>query len=143
MGSTIILIHPVVALTVVLLSFTNAYLGISRYEVVKGSRNKLFRFNRRLHIKVGKIFIVLLFIAYPLGLIGFREAGAANFSTPHAYLGLLLLLIFGIGASFGFKILHGEQDYIPRHGLLMIIGTLLIFLQVLGGISNLRAVGLL
>jgi hypothetical protein len=111
--------------------------------LVRGRKSKLFRFNRNLHIRVGRTFILLLFLAFPLGLLGFSEAGTPLFSTPHSYFGLMLLFVYGSGAILAFQILKGRQNLIRPHGVLMIIGTFLIFLQLIGGISNLRSLGII
>jgi hypothetical protein len=138
-----IFVHPLAASIAVLLCLTNAYLGISRIMIYRGSESRFFRFNRSLHVKVGLGFIVLLYIIFPFGIAGIIESGAPAFSTPHAYLGTLLLLIFGTGTYFAFKVLRGRLDYVKLHGRIMVLGAALILLQVLGGVANLRALGII
>lgn len=137
------LIHPAVAALVVLACYANAYLGISRHLLAGGRRDFYLRFNRKTHITLGRIFIVLIILAYPLGIAGIRQMGFPAFSSPHAYIGIILILIFLFGTSFAFKTLKGEGDYIKKHGRIMLFGALLVILQILGGIANLKRIGLL
>ncbi len=135
--------HPLLAAIAVLLCLTNVYLGISRIMIFRGSKSKFFRFNRGLHVNVGKGFIALLYVVFPLGIAGILESGTPAFSTPHAYFGTLLLLIFGTGAFFAFKVLRGKLDYVKLHGRIMLLGAALILLQVVGGVANLRLLGII
>lgn len=139
----VIFVHPLAASVAVLLCLANAYLGVSRIVLIRGSESRFYRFNRSLHVNVGKGFIVLLYAIFPLGIAGILESGTPAFSTPHAYLGTLLLLIFGTGAYFAFQVLRGKPDYVGLHGRIMLLGAALILLQVLGGVANLRLLGII
>jgi hypothetical protein len=137
------IIHPVIASAVVILCFANAYLGISRFMLVKGVRSRFVKFNRGLHIKLGRSFMGLLYLAYPLGIIGITTLGASPFSTPHVYLATLLLLVFSAGAFLAFQILKGKQNLIKYHGTVMVLGALLLLVQIRLGIDNLMYLGLI
>jgi hypothetical protein len=138
-----ILIHPLVAITVVLLCYTNAYLGIGRHLILGGRRGFYIMFKRNAHITIGRIFIVLTLLAFPLGILGIRQAGFPAFGSLHAYLGLILVILFSYGASLGIRTLKGEGDYIKKHGRIMLTGALFLILQILGGIENLKKIGIL
>lgn len=138
-----VLIHPLVAITVVFLCYINAYLGISRHLLVGGRKGFYIRFNRQAHITIGRIFALLIVLVFPLGIAGIREAGFEPFSSPHAYLGAILLIIFLYGTSFAIRTMKGKGDHIKTHGRIMLIGALLVILQILGGIANLKKIGLL
>jgi hypothetical protein len=137
------IIHPIIASAAVILGFANAYLGISRFMVVRGVRSRFIKFNRSLHIKVGKLFIALLFITYPLGIFGITNLGATPFSTPHVYIATLLILVFSIGAFLSFQILKGKHNLIKYHGTIMVLGAFLLLVQVRLGIDNLIALGVI
>lgn len=139
----LLLIHPFISTVTVLLYLTNAYLGISRNRILKGGKSKIWRFRRDWHVKIGKTFIVLLFVTFSLGMIGSDITGASVFSTPHAYLGLILLFIFGAGAAIALQILDGNLNLIRKHGRIMLFGGVLILFQILGGIGNLKELGII
>jgi len=141
---SILLIHPLIASIAVLLFFANAYLGVSRYMVVvKRSENRFFRFNRPLHLKFGKTFLLLLYTAFPVGLYGVMVAEDVPFKSPHAFIGLFLLILLGTGGIVGAKTDKGNLSLATIHGRIMLLGAAVIFLQVLGGINNLRTLGLI
>jgi hypothetical protein len=137
------LFHPAIAALCVIACYTNAYLGISRHLLVGGRRGFYLRFNRKIHTTMGRIFIVLILLAYLLGIAGIRQMGFPAFSSPHAYTGIVLILVFLYGAYFAMETLKGEGDYIKKHGRIMLFGAVLVILQILGGIANLKRVGLL
>lgn len=140
---TIYLVHPVLGVGAVLLCYGAAYLGVSRIMLLSGKRSRFFWFRRGVHVNLGRNFLVLLLIAYPIGILGILEAGYPPFSTPHAYLGTLLLFLFASGAVLAFLILRGRREYIRLHGRIMLTGAALMLLQVIGGIFNLRSLGIL
>jgi hypothetical protein len=121
-----LLIHPIISTVTVILYITNAYLGISRIKIIKGSKSKIWRFRRDIHIKIGKSFIALLFITFSLGLTEVNSTETSIFSTPHAYLGLMLLFLFGTGAAIALRILDGNLNLIRTHGRIMLFGGVLI-----------------
>jgi|Deesub1362A_J573_1020465.scaffolds.fasta_scaffold01239_14 hypothetical protein len=126
------LLHPVVASTAIILCYINASMGISRYGL------KVLDFRRGAHISNGRFFIVLLYVAYLLGLYGIVLLGLKPFTTPHAYYGILLLLIFSTGVFFAFLVLRGNMRYVKIHGRIMLIGALLLVIQIVSGVANLR-----
>jgi len=138
-----VFIHPALGALVLLLGLVNTYLGVSRAMIARGRGSRLFHFNRGVHINLGRGFVALLFVAFPLGLSGMAEAGKGLFSTPHSFLGVLLLAVFGTGASLAFYILKGKPEYIRDHGRIMLLGVALLFLQLGGGIANLRLLGII
>ncbi len=82
-------------------------------------------------------------VTFSLGMIGSDITGASVFSTPHAYLGLILLFIFGAGAAIALQILDGNLNLIRKHGRIMLFGGVLILFQILGGIRNLNELGII
>jgi hypothetical protein len=141
--ASLLIIHPIIASVAVILGFTNAYLGISRFMLVRGRNSRFFKFNRGLHINVGKSFIALIYFAYPLGIIGITRAGVSPFSTPHVYLATTLLLIFSVGAFLAFQILNGKQHLIKYHGRIMLLGAFLLPFQIRLGIDLLKELGII
>jgi hypothetical protein len=134
----LLLIHPIISTVTVLLYLTNVYLGISRNRVINGSTSNIWRFRRDLHIKIGKAFITLLYITFSLGLIGVSSTETIIFSTLHAYLGLILLFLFGAGAVIALQILEGNLKLIRTHGRVMLFGGVLLLFQMIGGIGNMK-----
>ncbi|MFP4559575.1 MAG: DUF4079 family protein [Archaeoglobaceae archaeon] len=127
-------IHPVVAVVTVLLCYINAAMGLSRLAPRVG----VLRFNRTVHINVGRTFMVFLYLNFILGLVGINALGHEPFTTPHAYLGAFLVVLFTVGAILAHMILKGKTGYRKIHGRIMLVGAALLILQILGGIWNLR-----
>jgi hypothetical protein len=136
------LIHPVVGAIAVLLCYATAYLGLSRMMLIAGKRSRFYWFRRNVHVNMGRSFVALLFVVYPLGILGISETGFSPFSTPHAYLGSFLLILFTFGAVLAFLILKGRWEYIKHHGRVMLAGAALSIFQIIGGIVNLRSLGI-
>lgn len=127
-------IHPLIAVVTVILCYTNAAMGLSRLK----PRIHLLRFKRGLHVNVGRSFMVFLYINFILGVAGINALGYSTFTTPHAYLAALLVVLFTIGAILAHLILKGNTRYRRIHGRIMLIGAALLILQILGGLWNLR-----
>ncbi|MFO7967208.1 MAG: DUF4079 family protein [Archaeoglobaceae archaeon] len=126
--------HPVVAVVTVFLCYVNAAMGISRLN----PKIRILRFNKSLHVKVGRTFIGFLYLNFILGLVGINALGYELFTSPHAYLAIFLVALFSIGALLAHLILKGKTQYRKMHGRIMMTGAALLILQILGGIWNLR-----
>jgi len=126
-------VHPLMAIAVVILCFTNALMGISRKWGVN-----ILNFIRGVHIRVGRSFLALIYISYFFGIAGISSLGLTPMKTPHGYFGVLLLTIFTIGGVFAILVLKGDMKYTKIHGRIMLFGTLLLILQIISGFLNLR-----
>lgn len=126
-------VHPVTAVAVVILCFTNAFMGISRKWGVN-----ILSFRKNTHIYIGRGFLALLYISYFFGIAGVSSLGLTPLKTPHGYFGILLLIVFTIGGIFATLVLKGNMKYTKTHGRIMLIGATLLLLQILIGILNLR-----
>ncbi len=126
--------HPVVAVITVFLCYVNAAMGLSRLNPKIG----VLKFNRSLHINVGRTFMGFLYLNFILGLVGINALGYEPFTSPHAYLAAVLVVLFTIGAILAHMILKGKTGYRKIHGRIMMTGAVLLILQILGGIWNLR-----
>lgn len=127
-------IHPIIAVVAVVLCYFNAAMGLSRLR----PNISILRFKRSLHVNVGRSFTVFLYVSLVLGLVGINALGLEVFTTPHAYLAALLVLLFTIGAVLAHLILKGNTGYRRLHGRIMMISAALLILQILGGIWNLK-----
>lgn len=127
-------VHPLIAVVAVILCYLNVAMGLSRLR----SNINILRFKRSLHVNVGRSFMGFLYVSLVLGLVGINALGEGVFTTPHAYLAALLVVLFTIGAALAHLVLKGSTGYRKLHGRIMMIGAALLILQILGGIWNLK-----
>jgi hypothetical protein len=102
------LIHPVIILLAVLSGAYTGYLGWKRLRFRRG-RGSASDFPWQSHIRWGKRFYVLLWVGFLVG-FGFLFYLKGKFFTSgfHAYLAILILLLFSIGVVLGWKLSKGN-----------------------------------
>jgi len=101
-------IHPVVILLTILLGVYTGTLGWKRFRVRSG-RIPASAFPWQKHVRCGKIFYVLLWIGFLIGLgVLFYRKGKIFTSGFHAYLAVPILFLFSIGAALGWKLSKGK-----------------------------------
>ena len=101
-------IHPIVILLAILSGAYTGYLGWKRFQFRRG-RGSASDFPWEKHIRCGKRFYVLLWIGFLLGGGAlFYLKGEIFTSGFHAYLAILILLLFSIGVALGGKLSKGK-----------------------------------
>ena len=101
-------IHPIVILLAILSGAYTGYLGWKRFQFRRG-RGSASDFPWEKHIRCGKRFYVLLWIGFLLGGGAlFYLKGEIFTSGFHAYLAVLILLLFSIGVALGGKLSKGK-----------------------------------
>ena len=101
-------IHPIIILLAILSGAYTGYLGWKRLQFRRG-RGSASDFPWQKHIRCGKRFYILLWIGFLLG--GgtlFYLKGEIFTSGLHAYLAILILLLFSIGVALGRKLSKGK-----------------------------------
>ena len=102
------LIHPVIILLAVLSGVYTGYLGWKRFQFKKG-RGSASDFPWQKHIRFGKRFYILLWIGFLFGGGAlFYLKGEIFTSGVHAYMAILILLLFSIGVALGGKLSKGK-----------------------------------
>lgn len=137
---SLILIHPILQVISIIVLFYAAYLGWQRYksklDKYRG-QNIIFKWNT--HIKTGVLFFILISLGSILGFLINKYTLERQFfdSGPHAYLGMIILLLFAIGVGMGYRLSNGHgADNLPRiHMLVNYSGIFLVLIQMLLGIS--------
>jgi hypothetical protein len=101
-------IHPIVILLAILSGAYTGYLGWKRFQFRRG-RGSASDFPWEKHIRCGKRFYILLWIGFLLGGGAlFYLKGEIFTSGFHAYLAILILLLFSIGVALGGKLSKGK-----------------------------------
>ncbi len=101
-------IHPIVMVLGVLSGAYTGYLGWKRFQFKRG-RASVSDFPWQKHIQWGKRFYTLLWIGFLMGLGSMYTMKGEIFKAGlHAYLALLILLLFSIGVSLGMKLSKGK-----------------------------------
>lgn len=101
-------IHPIVILLAILSGAYTGYLGWKRFQFRRG-RGSASDFPWEKHIRCGKRFYILLWIGFLLGGGAlFYLKGEIFTSGFHAYLAVLILLLFSIGVALGGKLSKGK-----------------------------------
>lgn len=101
-------IHPPVILLAILSGVYTGYLGWKRFQF-KRKRALASDFPWQKHIRWGKRFYILLWIGFLTGLsVLFYLKGEVFTTGFHAYLGILILLLFSLGIYLGLKLSKGE-----------------------------------
>jgi hypothetical protein len=101
-------IHPIIILMAVLSGAYTGYLGWKRFQFKKG-RGSASDFPWQRHIRFGKRFYILLWIGFLFGGGAlFYLKGEILTSGVHAYMAILILLLFSIGVVLGWKLSKGK-----------------------------------
>lgn len=101
-------IHPIVIVLAILSGVYTGYLGWTRFQFRRG-RGFASDFPWEKHIRWGKRFYILLWIGFLLGGGAlFYLKGEIFTSGFHAYLAVLILLLFSIGVALGGKLSKGK-----------------------------------
>jgi hypothetical protein len=101
------LIHPVVILLAIISGIYTGYLGWKRFQFKRG-RASASDFPWQKHIQWGKRFYILLWIGFFIGAgVLFYLKGKIPTSSFHAYLAILILLLFSIGVILGRSLSKG------------------------------------
>ena len=101
-------IHPVVIVLAIISGVYTGLLGWKRFRFRRG-RGSASDFPWQKHIQWGKRFYVLLWIGSFIGVGAlFSLKGTLLTSGLHAYLAVLILLLFSIGVALGGKLSKGK-----------------------------------
>ncbi len=101
-------IHPIVIILAITSGVYTGYLGWKRFRFRKG-RGSSSDFPWQRHIQWGKRFYILLWIGFLIGAgVLFYLKGKIFTSGLHAYLAVLILLLFSIGVALGGKLSKGK-----------------------------------
>jgi uncharacterized membrane protein YbjE (DUF340 family) len=107
-GNEMAFIHPIIILLAILSGAYTGYLGWKRFQFRRG-RGSASDFSWQKHIRCGKRFYILLWIGFLLGGGAlFYLKGEIFTSGLHAYLAILILLLFSIGVALGRKLSKGK-----------------------------------
>jgi hypothetical protein len=107
-GNEMVFIHPTIILLAILSGTYTGYLGWKRFQFRRG-RGSASDFPWQKHIRCGKRFYILLWIGFLLGGGAlFYLKGEIFTSGLHAYLAILILLLFSIGVALGRKLSKGK-----------------------------------
>ena len=101
-------IHPIIILMAVLSGVYTGYLGWKRFQF-KNGRGSASYFPLQKHIRFRKRFYILLWIGFLFGGGAlFYLKGEIFTSGVHAYMAILILLLFSIGVVLGWKLSKGK-----------------------------------
>jgi len=101
-------IHPLVIVLAILSGVYTGYLGWKRFQFRRG-RASASDFPWEKHIRWGKRFYTLLWIGFVIGPASLFYLKGKVFTTGfHAYLAILILLIFTLGVYLGWKLSKGN-----------------------------------
>ena len=94
-------IHPAVVLIAIIIGIYTGTLGWKRFQFKRGKAPaSAFRWQR--HVRWGKGFIIILWIGVLIGIgYGLFESGPEVSAGLHASLGILIMILFSLGASLG------------------------------------------
>jgi len=107
-GSEMAFIHPIVILLAIISGVYTGYLGWKRFRFRRG-HGSASDFSWQRHIQWGKRFYILLWVGSLIGVGAlFYLKGEIFTSGLHAYLALLILLLFSIGVALGGKLSKGK-----------------------------------
>ena len=97
-------LHPMIILLAILSGGYTGYLGWKRFQFKRG-RASTSDFPWQKHIQWGKRFYILLCIGFLAGLASLFYLKGKVFTTGfHAYLAVLILILFSIGVSIGIRL---------------------------------------
>lgn len=102
------LIHPIIILLAIISGTYTGYLGWKRFRFRRGL-GSASNFPWKRHMRWGKNFYILLWVGFLVGL-GFLFSLRDSFFTSgfHGYLAILILLLFSIGVTLGWKLSKGK-----------------------------------
>jgi hypothetical protein len=101
-------IHPIIILLAIFSGAYTGYLGWKRFRFKKG-HGSASDFPWQRHIQWGKRFYILLWIGFLFGGGAlFYLKGEIFTSGVHAYMAILILLLFSIGVALGGKLSKGK-----------------------------------
>ena len=101
-------IHPIIILMTILSGAYTGYLGWKRFRFKRG-HGYASDFPWQRHIQWGKRFYILLWVGSFIGVGAlFYLKGKIFTSGLHAYLAVLILLLFSIGVALGGKLSKGK-----------------------------------
>ena len=101
-------IHPMVIILAILSGVYTGYLGWKRFQFKRG-HGSASDFPWKKHIQWGRRFYILLWIGFLIGLGSlFYLKGKILTSGSHAYLAVLILLLFSIGVCLGLRLSKGK-----------------------------------
>jgi len=130
-----VFIHPIITILAILSGIYTGYLGWKRFQFKRG-HGSASDFPWQKHIQWGKRFYALLWIGFLIGL-GFLSYLKGQIFTAgfHAYLGILILLLFSIGVYLGLRLSKGKRsDRLALIHMGINYGTfLLVLIQVILG----------
>lgn len=102
------LIHPIVILSAIISGVYTGYLGWKRFQFRRGD-GSASDFPWQKHIRWGKRFYILLWIGSFIGVgVLFYLRRTILTSGLHAYLAVLILLLFSVGVALGGKLSKGK-----------------------------------
>jgi hypothetical protein len=102
------LIHPIIILLAIISGVYTGYLGWKRFQFRRG-HGSASDFPWKKHIRWGKNFYILLWIGFLFGGGSlFYLKGEIFTSGIHAYLAVLILLLFSIGVAIGGRLSKGK-----------------------------------
>jgi heme/copper-type cytochrome/quinol oxidase subunit 2 len=106
--SEVAFIHPIVIVLAIISGVYTGYLGWKRFRFRRG-HGSASDFPWQRHIQWGKRFYILLWIGSLIGVGAlFYLKGKILTSGLHAYLAVLILLLFSIGVALGGKLSKGK-----------------------------------
>jgi len=106
--SKVAFIHPIVIVLAIILGVYIGFLGWKRFRFRRG-RGLASDFPWQRHIQWGKRFYILLWVGSLIGVGAlFYLKGKIFTSGLHAYLAVLILLLFSIGVALGGKLSKGK-----------------------------------
>jgi len=101
-------LHPLVIVLAIISGVYTGLLGWRRFRF-RGGRGSASDFPWQNHIRWGKRFYILLWIGSLIGAgVLFYLKGIVLTSGLHAYLAILILLLFSIGVALGGKLSKGN-----------------------------------
>ncbi len=104
-------IHPIVILWAMMTGIYAGYLGWKRFQFRRGL-GSASDFPWQKHIRWGRNFYILLWIGFLVGGgVLFYLKGEIFTSGIHAYLAVLILLLFSIGVALGGKLSKGNGTH--------------------------------
>jgi hypothetical protein len=129
-------IHPFVMLLAVIAGVYTGLLGWQRFQFKRG-KAPASAFPWKRHILFGRIFLALLWIGALIG-VGYvwYTIGPVSTAGPHAATGVLILILYSVGASLGLVLTKRKgADRLAAVHMMINYGTFVfVALQIVLGI---------
>ena len=129
-------VHPVIILLAIISGAYTGYLGWKRFRFRRGL-GSASDFPWQRHMRWGKRFYILLWVGSLVGL-GFLFNLRSKFLTSgfHAYLAILILLLFSIGVLLGWKLSkgNGTNRLALTHLVINYSTFFIVFVQIVLGV---------